>query len=100
MMMPTIVLIRSPGVPPHVFSLNPQIIMLQRCWRFPKPLALRRSLTLGSVNSQAVATESPEAEPQDAFERQYLKDRIEISPFQRLILGAGSSIAALLDPRR
>ncbi|XP_016966568.2 ubiquinone biosynthesis protein COQ4 homolog, mitochondrial isoform X1 [Drosophila biarmipes] len=100
MMMPTIVLIRSPGAPPHVSSLNPQIIMLQRCWRLPKPLALRRSLTLGQVDSQAVAAEAPEAEPQDAFERQYLRERIEISPFQRLILGAGSSIAALINPRR
>ncbi|KQS44047.1 uncharacterized protein Dere_GG15811, isoform B [Drosophila erecta] len=100
MMMPTIVLIRSPGAPPHISSMNPQIIMMQRCLRLPKLLALRRDLHLAQVERQAVVTEAPEAEPQDAFERQYFKERIEISPFQRVFLAAGSSIAALLDPRR
>ncbi|KAH8285963.1 hypothetical protein KR054_000060, partial [Drosophila jambulina] len=73
---------------------------MQRCWQLPLPLALLRGFSFGRVTSQAVATETPEAEPLDSFERQYLRERIEISPLQRIVLGAGSSIAALLNPRR
>ncbi|KAH8360319.1 hypothetical protein KR200_001869, partial [Drosophila serrata] len=73
---------------------------MQRCRQLPLPLALRRGFSFGQVRSQAVTTETPEAEPLDSFERQYLKERIEISPLQRMVLGAGSSIAALLNPRR
>lgn len=46
----------------------------------------------------AVTDSTPEE--LDAFEREYMENRISISPFQRLLLGAGSSIASLLDPRR
>lgn len=36
----------------------------------------------------------------DEFTKEFLKNRIEMSPFQKILLGAGSSIAALIDPRR
>ncbi|EDW79951.2 uncharacterized protein Dwil_GK18052 [Drosophila willistoni] len=57
----------------------------------------RRGLALSAVRRQTVV---PEEEPLDAYEREHLKHRIEITPFQRMLLGAGSSVAAILDPRR
>lgn len=36
----------------------------------------------------------------DDFTREFMSKRIQLSGMQRLILGAGSSIAALVDPRR
>lgn len=44
--------------------------------------------------------EAPEAENLDEFTKEFLGNRIKVSDFQRLLLTAGSSIAALLDPRR
>lgn len=73
--------------------------MMQRSWQ-----SWRRGLTLGLVSrrSYVASVEGPPPPPEelDAFERDYLKQRIEITPFQRLLLGAGSSIASLLDPHR
>ncbi|KAH8300488.1 hypothetical protein KR018_008668 [Drosophila ironensis] len=77
--------------------------MMQRCGLSLRvPLFLRCSSSAGSVGGYGVTadTERPETDPLDPFERQYMKERIEISPLQRAILGAGSSIAALLNPRR
>lgn len=34
------------------------------------------------------------------FTAEFEKNRIEATPFQRFVLGAGSSIAALVDPHR
>lgn len=36
----------------------------------------------------------------DDFTKEFLANRIEMSPFQKIFLTAGSSIAALLDPHR
>ncbi|XP_013116581.2 ubiquinone biosynthesis protein COQ4 homolog, mitochondrial [Stomoxys calcitrans] len=36
----------------------------------------------------------------DDFTKEFMQNRIEVNPFQRLLLSAGSSIAALVDPRR
>lgn len=36
----------------------------------------------------------------DEFTREFMRNRIEMTPFQKLLLSAGSSIAALWDPRR
>ncbi|EDW69045.1 ubiquinone biosynthesis protein COQ4 homolog, mitochondrial [Drosophila virilis] len=73
--------------------------MMQRSWQ-----SWRRGLTLGlaSRRSYVASVEAPSTPPEelDAFERDYLKQRIEITPFQKLLLGAGSSIASLLDPHR
>ncbi|XP_030385167.1 ubiquinone biosynthesis protein COQ4 homolog, mitochondrial [Scaptodrosophila lebanonensis] len=58
---------------------------------------------IGSVAiRRAVTTEAPTMSepPKDAFEREFLEQRIEITGFQKLLLGAGSSLAAILDPRR
>ncbi|KAH8398771.1 hypothetical protein KR222_003126 [Zaprionus bogoriensis] len=76
--------------------------MIQRCWRSSAPLAKRCwqwSSPMAMASTRTAVTDSP-AEELDAWEREYLKQRIGISPFQRLLLGAGSSLAALLDPRR
>lgn len=39
-------------------------------------------------------------QPNDEFTKEFLANRIAMSPFQKIFLTAGSSIAALLDPRR
>lgn len=36
----------------------------------------------------------------DAFTKEFMENRIEMNSFQKILLGAGSSIAALVDPRR
>nr|XP_029722042.1 ubiquinone biosynthesis protein COQ4 homolog, mitochondrial-like [Aedes albopictus] len=40
------------------------------------------------------------AQPVDEFTREFLKNQVKLTDLQRLILSAGSSIAALVDPRR
>ncbi|EDV97003.1 ubiquinone biosynthesis protein COQ4 homolog, mitochondrial [Drosophila grimshawi] len=72
--------------------------MMQRCWQISLPLA-RRRLIPSLTSKRTAATEAP-LDELDAFEREYLKQRIQITPFQRLLLGAGSSLASLLDPHR
>jgi ubiquinone biosynthesis protein COQ4 len=36
----------------------------------------------------------------DPFTKEFLKNRIQITDLQRLVLSVGSSIASLVDPRR
>ncbi|XP_065362377.1 ubiquinone biosynthesis protein COQ4 homolog, mitochondrial [Calliphora vicina] len=36
----------------------------------------------------------------DEFTKEFMQNRIEMTPFQKVLLAAGSSIAALVDPRR
>ncbi|KAM8709095.1 hypothetical protein ACLKA7_015981 [Drosophila subpalustris] len=72
--------------------LQSSLPLAQRSWQSSMPQAVL-------ANRRTVVTEAP-PEEMDAFEREYMKQRIQISPFQKLLLGAGSSIAALLDPRR
>lgn len=36
----------------------------------------------------------------DDFTKEFIRNRIEMTPFQKVFLAAGSSIAALVDPRR
>lgn len=44
--------------------------------------------------------DSQEDEVLDTFTKEFLGNKIKITDFQRLLLTAGSSVAALLDPRR
>jgi Coenzyme Q (ubiquinone) biosynthesis protein Coq4 len=44
--------------------------------------------------------ETPEDENLDEFTKEFLGNKIKVTDFQRILLTAGSSIAALLDPRR
>lgn len=44
--------------------------------------------------------EAPEEENLDEFTREFLGNRIKVTEFQKILLTAGSSIAALFDPRR
>ncbi|ALC44974.1 CG32174 [Drosophila busckii] len=67
--------------------------MMQRSWRRSMPLAI-------TIARRNLSMELPAEQPMDAFEREHMQQRIHITPFQRLLLGAGSSVAALLDPRR
>uniref|UniRef100_A0A0A1XAG6 Ubiquinone biosynthesis protein COQ4 homolog, mitochondrial n=1 Tax=Zeugodacus cucurbitae TaxID=28588 RepID=A0A0A1XAG6_ZEUCU len=58
-----------------------------------------------TAESNATGTESSDSPPRDEtpldeFTKEFLQNRIEMSPFQKILLGAGSSIAALIDPRR
>lgn len=51
------------------------------------------------INNDEHDADTPKEEMDD-FTQQFLDKRIKISEFQRLLLAAGSSIAALFDPRR
>lgn len=79
--------------------------MMQRCWRGTLPLVrhsvlqVPRCAPVALAMRRTVVTENTR-DDLDAFEQEYMLNRISISPFQRLLLGAGSSIASLLDPRR
>lgn len=44
--------------------------------------------------------EESECESLDSFTKEFLGHKIKMTDFQRILLTAGSSIAALLDPRR
>lgn len=67
-----------------------------------------RSITLrGSAQHELRPNEAikeddapPEPEDLDAFTREFLGNRIKMTDFQKMLLTAGSSIAALLNPRR
>lgn len=66
-----------------------------------------RSITLrGSAqhelrpNEAIKEDDAPEPEDLDAFTREFLGNRIKMTDFQKMLLTAGSSIAALLNPRR
>lgn len=72
-----------------------------------KPHTCLRSITLRSsaqhelrTNEAVKEDEAPETEDLDAFTREFLGNRIKMTDFQKLLLTAGSSIAALLNPRR
>lgn len=66
---------------------------------------LKLSARLTGRTCRQMATyikESPDNlnQPNDEFTKEFLANRIEMSPFQKIFLSAGSSIAALLNPRR
>uniref|UniRef100_A0A0K8VCQ8 Ubiquinone biosynthesis protein COQ4 homolog, mitochondrial n=1 Tax=Bactrocera latifrons TaxID=174628 RepID=A0A0K8VCQ8_BACLA len=70
---------------------------------FRGPLICR--YVTATAESNNIGTENRDSPPSndthlDEFTKEFLKNRIEMSPFQRILLGAGSSIAALIDPRR
>ncbi|XP_004530790.1 ubiquinone biosynthesis protein COQ4 homolog, mitochondrial [Ceratitis capitata] len=54
-----------------------------------------------TTNIENVDNPPPSDDAQlDEFTKEFLKNRIEMTPFQKILLGAGSSVAALIDPRR
>lgn len=61
----------------------------------PKQHELRQNEAI-----QEDETTPPEPEELDAFTREFLGNRIKMTDFQKLLLTAGSSVAALLNPRR
>ncbi|XP_039964395.1 ubiquinone biosynthesis protein COQ4 homolog, mitochondrial [Bactrocera tryoni] len=75
--------------------------LLTRLFRNPR---ICRYIT-ATAESNTIGTEKSDIPPGDEthldeFTKEFLKNRIEMSPFQKILLGAGSSIAALIDPRR
>lgn len=72
-----------------------------------KPPHIIRSITTQSTKQHELREKEEieeetvkEEENLDEFTKEFLGNRIKVSEFQRLLLTAGSSIAALLDPRR
>jgi ubiquinone biosynthesis protein COQ4 len=64
-----------------------------------------RQITTGSSQRHEASQEkeqedSPDEASLDQFTKEFLGNQIKVSDFQRILLTAGSSIAALLDPRR
>lgn len=53
-----------------------------------------------SQGQNIIEEENMKDENLDQFTKEFLGNRIKVTPFQRILLTAGSSIAALLDPRR
>lgn len=51
-------------------------------------------------SDEHLTPEEPVQDNWDAFTKEFMQNRIEMTPFQRILLGAGSSVAALVDPRR
>lgn len=53
------------------------------------------------TNAKYNTDETPISEQHwDEFTKEFMQNRIEMTPFQKILLAAGSSIAALVDPRR
>lgn len=52
------------------------------------------------TKADVIPEETVHSEMLDDFTKEFLKNRIEITDFQRWILRAGSSIASLINPRR
>lgn len=71
-----------------------------------KSSQFNRSIVTNSSKQHELRQEEPineetaEEEVLDEFTKEFLGNQIKVSDFQRLLLTAGSSIAALLDPRR
>lgn len=72
-----------------------------------KPSHCFRSITIHSFKQHELSQkensndeEAPEDEALDSFTKEFLGNQIKVTDFQRILLTAGSSIAALLDPRR
>lgn len=65
-----------------------------------------RSITTYNCNRHKLSEnesneeETPVDEALDKFTKEFLGNQIKVTEFQRILLTAGSSIAALLDPRR
>ncbi|XP_001649247.2 ubiquinone biosynthesis protein COQ4 homolog, mitochondrial [Aedes aegypti] len=51
-------------------------------------------------SSQSPPDTEQKTQPMDEFTKEFLKNQIKLTELQRVILSAGSSIAALVDPRR
>lgn len=54
-------------------------------------------------NNSNYTNEHYKTDPQqhlDEFTKEFIQNRIEMTPFQKWLLSAGSSVAALLDPKR
>lgn len=54
----------------------------------------------GSKLNEDVVDEVAKEEILDEFTKEFFSNQIKVSGFQKILLSAGSSIAALLDPRR
>lgn len=52
------------------------------------------------TKADVIPEETVHSEIPDDFTKEFLKNRIEITYFQRWILRTGSSIASLVNPRR
>lgn len=65
-----------------------------------------RSITTQSLKQHKITEEevkdeeTVEEETLDSFTKEFLGNQIKITDFQRILLTAGSSVAALLNPRR
>ncbi|XP_073841934.1 coenzyme Q4 [Musca autumnalis] len=82
--------------------------MLTNAYRtlFLKSLSIKNPIYFRSIASslakaeQNIEHDGTTEQDLDEFTKEFLQNRIEINSFQRILLGAGSSIAALVDPRR
>lgn len=79
-----------------------------RCWRRTSGSVQNIEITklvIRSVATNPEDIERPEfsekpLEDLDKFTQEFLSNRIQLSELQRVVLAAGSSIAALINPRR
>lgn len=74
-------------------------------------IAKNQNCYFGTIAAEKISTTSPEQgqedhlakhhdQNMDSFTKEFLKNRIEMTTFQKILLSTGSSIAALIDPRR
>lgn len=68
-----------------------------RAWRFNRVLG-RSSAT--AQNADNAPNESGTSQPLDEFTKEFLQNQVKLTELQKIVLSVGSSIAALVDPRR
>lgn len=71
-----------------------------RAWRLSRLLGSRSATTQTADSDQHKSAESEAQQAADEFTKEFLQNQIKLTEFQKLVLSAGSSIAALIDPRR
>ena len=83
------------------------MLRILSCRKFKSGSILCRTIktsttTLNNVETAPIIESPPQNgnENLDTFTEEFLKKQIKINDFQRVLLSVGSSVAALLDPRR
>lgn len=63
-------------------------------------LKLIRQIAIAAKADAVKESTGPIQDDMDEFTKEFMSKRIHLTEVQRFILGAGSSVAALINPRR
>ncbi|XP_055623050.1 uncharacterized protein LOC129766507 [Toxorhynchites rutilus septentrionalis] len=87
----------------NVLQFINNILKMLRSVRLPKYcISFGRGLITISRNSEKPTNESASAQAssEDGFTKDFLHNHIKLTDMQKVLLGVGSALAALIDPRR